>query len=255
MTTSSFRLDRLKQIAAMEQDHFWFLGKRMILRSILDSHLNKNNLLIADIGCGTGNTIKEMLPHARLAIGLDTHIYGLIRQKQSIKQSIVFVQSDAQSIPLADNCMDAVLLLDVLEHVDDRAALKELFRIIRPGGVIIASVPAFQWLWSFRDIDAGHLRRYCSRSVRRVFSGSGFHIFDLVYYQFLLFPFVAVSRLIGRRSKLHRDIEDRSSPWLNRIFGAVNALEIKGTVSGRRYPWGTTLFIVARKLFPKNNHD
>jgi SAM-dependent methyltransferase len=155
-------------------------------------------------------------------------------------------QASVEALPLSNACCDIVLLLDVLEHVDDQAALREAWRILRPQGLMIVSVPAIPWLWSFRDVDAGHRRRYTRHSFAELCATVDAALLKLAYYQFALFPLVAAARLFGRRGAGMRDLEDRRLPVLNGLFTRINQLEAR--LSQRvSWPWGSSLVAVLKK--------
>jgi SAM-dependent methyltransferase len=156
------------------------------------------------------------------------------------------MRATATRLPLPDCAFAAVLLLDVLEHVDDHAALAEVYRVLRPDGIAVLSVPALRWLWSYRDIAAGHLRRYGRRQFRDTIAGAGLSILTLRYYQCLLTPFVTLGRLLGRRGPFVRDLEERPSSRLISLLMRVNLAEVRlgDTVA---WPWGTSLVAVCGK--------
>jgi SAM-dependent methyltransferase len=152
------------------------------------------------------------------------------------------VKGNAESLPLADDSFDLAVTLDVLEHVDDRAAMREANRVLRRGGVLLATVPAFPWLWGPRDGLAGHKRRYRRRDVVRLVTENGFDVLELRYYQFLLFPLVVAGRKLGKATT----VEEHPSSAVNRLFTAINTFEVR--VGDRvRWPWGSTIAVAARK--------
>src|SRR5205823_2727042 len=105
---------------------------------------------------------------------------------------------DVQRLPFDAGSVDLVTALDVLEHVDDGSALAEVRRVLRPGGLIVATVPAFRFLWSARDELAAHRRRYRRAELADLFESEGFAIAETAYYQFALFPVLAALRIVGR---------------------------------------------------------
>jgi SAM-dependent methyltransferase len=156
------------------------------------------------------------------------------------------MRADATRLPIADNVFGAVLLLDVLEHVDDHAALAEVHRVLRPGGVAVITVPAVPWLWSYRDEAAGHLRRYGRRQLVQAITGARLAVLAVQYYQCLLFPLVAATRLLGRRGPRLRDLEERPSRRLNSMMAWVNLTEVR-LGDAIPWPWGSSLVAVCRK--------
>ncbi|MFN0167632.1 MAG: methyltransferase domain-containing protein [Bryobacteraceae bacterium] len=152
----------------------------------------------------------------------------------------------AEQLPFGDASFDAALALDVLEHVEDRTAARELARVIRPKGLLFVTVPAFAWLWSYRDEAAGHRRRYHRAMLEQLLAEAGFQVEQAGYYQFFLFPVTIASRWLGRRSRAARDLEDLPPAAINAAFRLVTRAEV---TLGHRWPCGSSLVAVARKRF------
>jgi SAM-dependent methyltransferase len=239
----AFRPDRLARIAAAERTHFWFDGRRRLVAQLLDRHGPSAGATVLDLGCGSGSSVELLLERGYRAIGLDARPEGLAALRAR-RPDAWLVRAEAERLPFRDASRDAVLALDVLEHVDDAAALREIARVLRPGGLLVASVPAHAWLWSFRDEDAGHRRRYSRRGLQGALEAAGLGVVELRAYQFFLLPLVAAGRLAGRGSRRVRDAEDLPRPAVNRALAAVNRLEVR---LGRRVRWpaGSSLLAVA----------
>jgi len=184
-----------------------------------------------------------LLDHGHEAHGVDSSEASLEHAVQLVPATSLH-HGNAAALPFPEDSFDGVLLLDVLEHADDDAALAEARRVVRPGGWVLLSVPAFPWLWSFRDVDAGHLRRYSRRGLEDVVRRSGLAVERVTYYQCLLFPVLAVARLAMRGRRL-RDAEERVPRLINALLTAVNSVEAR---AARRIdlPWGSSLFVRAR---------
>jgi SAM-dependent methyltransferase len=242
-SSTPFRADRLQRIAEIEETHFWFRARRELVERLLARHLAVPGALVLDVGCGTGSLLPVLQASGYRPVGLDLRPEGIARLRTADPTAEV-LEGDAERLPFPDGSLDAVLALDVLEHVDDRAALREASRALRPGGLLLVSVPAFPWLWSFRDEDAGHRRRYRRGELENRLVEAGFAPVDIRYFQALLFPLLATSRLLGRRGPRARDAEDRPPALVNRALAAVNRFEV---LVGVRWPWGSSLVAVARK--------
>ena len=147
---------------------------------------------------------------------------------------------------MADAVADVVLALDVLEHVDDRVTLDEIHRICDLAACW-SPVPSCPSLWSYRDEDAGHLRRYTSASVRRALHDSGLEVTLVTYYQFILFPVVVLARWLGRRWHRIRDAEEQLPPRLNNLLRRLALAESAALARGIAFPWGSSLVAVARR--------
>lgn len=188
--------------------------------------------------------LAELAALGHTVVGIDALPEALEAAGRAAPAARLFL-ADASDLPLETGCYDGVLLLDVVEHTDDRAALAEALRVLRPGGWAAVTVPALPWLWSYRDVDAGHLRRYTRRGLDRTLRETGFSVERLAYYQFFLFPLVALARFAGRRHPHARDREERPSRALNGVLTRINLLEA-GLSTTLRWPFGSSLVAVCR---------
>jgi SAM-dependent methyltransferase len=239
-----FDPERLRRLAELEGWHFWFAGRAALVEELLRDALPTAGDVL-DVGCGNGALLATLTRLGHRAVGVDLLAEGLERARERVP-SAWLARAAADRLPFPDESFDAALMLDVLEHLDDRAALSEIQRILRPAGVVIACVPANPRLWSHRDEAAGHLRRYTKTSIRRLADETGFVVQRIRPYQVLLFPVVAVMRLLGRSGPRMRDLEERPSPRLNRVLHSITSAE---RALGRLapLPWGSSLVVVARK--------
>jgi SAM-dependent methyltransferase len=233
----SFEPDRLARIAELEGSHFWFAGRRALVRRLLDQHLEGGRVPAAlDVGCGTGSFLPVLESYADSVVGLDP-LGG---------EDTRIVVGDAERLPFDAGSFELATALDVLEHVDDRAALRELARVVRTGGWVVVTVPAFPGLWSARDTLAAHRRRYRRAELVRLFESSGFAVAETAYFQFFLFPLVLASRAAGRLRLRAAELEEQPPAHVNAVLRRVSELEVK--LGGRiPWPWGSTLALAARR--------
>jgi SAM-dependent methyltransferase len=237
-------VDRLARIAAIEETHFWFAGRRELLMRLLAPYLLQPKRIL-DAGCGTGSMLRELRRRGQDAVGVDSlpEAVGLAR---SGAPGVPVELGDVTGLPFASGSFDGVLLLDVLEHVDDRRALAEASRVLRPGGFLAVSVPACPWLWSRRDELAGHRRRYDRRSLLRRIDDAGFDVRRSTHYQLLLFPLVVLTRVLGRRKPAWLEREDHVPSGIRPVLAVVNQLEAR--VAARvSLPLGSSIVAVAVK--------
>jgi len=228
---------RTERLTAMEGSHFWTTGRDHLIDLLIDRYHSGTPLV--DAGSGTGAFA------ASLAERLDDEVLWFDVEPIAAPG----FRASITAIPLPDGFAKTVLARDVLEHVADRTALRECLRILRPGGTIIATVPAWPALWSARDVVAGHLRRYTRSTLRDLFAASGFEVLEMRGYQFLLLPLVAVSRLLSRRDRIATvEREEQITGLLNRVLASVNRFEASlARHQAVRPPTGSSLVIVARK--------
>ncbi len=155
-----------------EKNWWWFKGHRDLILK-LAGNIPQNQVL--EIGCGSG----ELSNYFKNYIGVD------ISKKLS-----KFIVGDAQKLPIKDNSCDLVLLLDILEHTDDKLVMNEVYRVLKPNGHVIITVPAFMFLWSQHDEDNHHVKRYRRGEIPL----NGFEILQWTYWNCLLFPMMVLAK-------------------------------------------------------------
>lgn len=234
-----YRADRLHVIAALEHSHFWFVPRRRRLLDVVSGHLHASSRVL-DIGCGTGGFSDALRGRGHTVFGTDPHA------RELALDPAWYVPGTSDRLPFPNASFDAVCAFDVLEHVDDATALAECRRILRPGGHLFVSVPAYTALWSQRDVVAGHLRRYDRPLLRTVLTAAGFRLVEQSGYQFFLLPFVWWSRQGSGRRDNCVSREDDISPLANRVLLRVNQWEVSLASFFRAPPFGSSLIAVCR---------
>lgn len=233
----------LSRLSSMEGNHFWFAGRDRLVRCLLDRHPVDPGAVVIDLGSGTGRFAQQLADEGRTVLAID-------RAPGHDGPPGATVAADGERLPLADASVGTVLARDVLEHVDDVAALRECARVLRPGGLLVVLVPAWPGLWSDRDDRAGHLRRYRSRGLRELVESAGFAVAETRGYQFVLLPAIVANRLASRHwGPGVVDREETPPVWLNRLLTSVNTWE--AGLARRRWTWpptGSSLALVARRL-------
>lgn len=229
----------------LEDHYWWFVGRRLLALQLLRMH-SATQPMVLDLGCGTGAVSHAMDEFARTS-GLDFNLKALAYCRDRGLKNLT--QGDAQRLPYQIESFDAVTALDVFEHLkDDETAFDEVFRILRPGGVLVLSVPAFKTLWGPHDVALHHFRRYRRSEVSRKLEDAGFEIVKNSYSVFFLFPLVALSRLV---EKLKHGPAKASLPifpkWLNRLLIGIQSAEANLIVKSMNLPWGSSVVAVARK--------
>lgn len=236
----AFRRDRFEQLHSLDDDHFWFVARRERIADLVQRHA-PGALRVVDVGCGTGRTVRAVAPGPAHTVGVDLHEP---EPHDSVGDRVV---GSTEALPLRAASADLVLALDVVEHVDDDAALAEVRALLRPGGRLIMTVPAFTFLWSFRDVDAGHRRRYTARQARGLVRRHGFEVLASSYFLGVVFPLVVASRLLGRSSRAARDAEESPRTSVNRVLTALLRAENRAARRGLRLPFGSSVVVVAER--------
>ncbi len=193
---------------------------------------------VAEIGAGTGALLSTLAARGVRCVGIDQH-----PPRPGVDPAIEWHVADAGALPLPPASCDGVLMLDLLEHVDDGAALAEAQRVLRPGGKLLVAVPALPLLWSHRDEAAGHLRRYTRAALRRVLLAAGFRVTRLHGYQVALLPLLVASRLLGG-DRAGRDREDHPPPLLNWALTWLNRIDAR-LAAALALPFGSSWIALA----------
>ncbi|MCX7967070.1 MAG: class I SAM-dependent methyltransferase [Armatimonadetes bacterium] len=239
----------LEKMARLEDRYWWFVGRRFIVSSLIRNFWKPqtNPALILDLGCGTGGSF-SLLKNFGTVVGLDNSLVAVkFARKRGMK---LLLLGDAQVLPFEENCFDLVAVLDVLEHLDDDCqALREIWRVLKPNGAVVFTVPAFMSLWSVHDIALAHKRRYLYREIHDKFIQAGFQLRHLSYAICPLLPIVFVFRkiqnLLMRNKEPATALIELPKP-LNRSLIALLQLEA-ALIPFLRLPFGVSLVGFAEK--------
>ena len=187
------------RLRALEDWYWWFVARRAAAIRFLGAYAPKvTPLHVLEVGCGTGGMLRDLgaLPDVE-AVGVDVSLQALRLCQAPHARGLVL--ASAERLPFSDCRFHAVTALDVIEHVtDDGAAAREIARVLRPGGVAIVTVPAYQWLWSRHDDALHHRRRYHARQLRDLLTDAGLEVAWLTALIAALFPVAAAMRLAQR---------------------------------------------------------
>jgi SAM-dependent methyltransferase len=238
----------------VEDVHWWFVGRRRILLQVLDRYLGKGGAdqrRILDVGCGTGTMLTYLASYGQVqGVDIDEEAVGYCRERGLVEVRL----GSAETLPFADNSFDLVTALDVVEHLDDdTAALREIRRVLRPGGKVLITVPAHPFLWGDQDEVNLHKRRYVAPEIRDRLTASGFDVLRLTYINALMFAPIAAVRMLRRlEHRLRPRIEAQSdfrypAPGpLNFLLGWIFAAEAP-IVRRFNIPVGVSILALAQK--------
>lgn len=242
------------EISRVEMNHWWFIGRRHILHSLISRFSpSDTKLRICEIGCGTAGNLGA-LTVLHDVYGVDCSMEALSLARRRIGDRAVYGKFPNE-IPFPENSFDVILLPDVLEHiVEDEQTVANVQKLLRPNGLIIATVPAYQWLFSNRDRSHHHFRRYNRGEFRGLFSSPNLKIELFSYINCLLFPPAMLLRLWSKfTSKPGQHAkEDLIIPRkpVNALFSRVFAAEAF-LLRWISLPFGLSLIAVVRKVSQK----
>ncbi|MBI3026868.1 class I SAM-dependent methyltransferase [Candidatus Woesearchaeota archaeon] len=232
-----------------EENYWWFVGQRFILKSYLEKYYHsKKDLLILDVGCGTGINLK-LLSKFGTACGIDVSEDALdfcrARGLNNVKKS------DVMDLKFKSNTFDVVTSLGVFYHkkvTDDLKGFREIYRVLKPRGRLFFMDPAMKCLFGKHDIAFQGIRRYSKRELKLKLEKAGFIVEDISYFNTLLFPFVYVNRKFGNMSKSQpkSDVNENINPFLNSILKMVYIAELSG-LQYMNYPFGVNILAVGKK--------
>ena len=245
-------------VADIDLHHWWFVARRSIMRDVLACVVPpERGTLVVDVGCGPGANIAS-LADAYECVGIDTSD-DAIRLARERFDDVKFIHGTApEDLGELAGRADAYLLMDVLEHVpDDAAVLGSIVPVVKPGGVLLLTVPADMRLWSRHDESLGHYRRYDPASLRKMWEGLPVTEVMVSHFNTRLYPGVRAVRAFGKlsgRSWGKADTDMRRPGRLgNRLLQRLFAGESRRLVDLTRqqrttgYGYGVSLMAVLRK--------
>jgi SAM-dependent methyltransferase len=249
-----FDLENFPLLTAVEERSFWFRSRNELICWLVQRYASQAQRAL-EVGCGTGYALKalrEALPNARIA-GSELHSRGLVAARARHGNDVELLQLDARHCHLVE-AVDLVGAFDVLEHVpEDEVVLAEIRRILKPGGVLIATVPQHPWMWSTADDVAFHQRRYRRGELARKARAAGLQPLYTSSFTTLSFPIMVVSRVLDRMRSRKLSLAELSanqfhiSPLSNGLLLGLARLEHMLRRVGVPLPFGGSQVLVAKR--------
>jgi ubiquinone/menaquinone biosynthesis C-methylase UbiE len=246
--------DEYARMYALEDSYWWFVGKRRMAEALISQHVPEpGGLTVLDVGCGTGGFLSHWhggREGGGPTVGLDFSSEALDFARQRHLDRLT--QGSASTLPYVANSFDLVTALDLLYHrwvPDDVAVLRECCRVLRPGGWLLVTDSAFQFLYCEHDVRFWGQRRYTAGALRARVEAAGMTIFKLSYASSLLFPAIVAVRLWSRAFGTGGAGDSALRPlprWLNGLLIGIYTLEAGG-LRWLSYPFGSTVVCLARK--------
>jgi SAM-dependent methyltransferase len=206
-----------------EKAHWWFTARKEILETVITKIIKKKKyslpLNILNVGPAGGTTSIMLENFGKVkSLEFDEDLFDYCKNEQKLdvdKGSIIV-------LPYHDESFDMACAFDVIEHVeDDKKAMDELKRVVKKNGLILVTVPAFQFLWSYHDEVNNHFRRYSKPGINQLAKSSGLSVFYSTYFNFFLFfPILAV-RAVGRLKSINNYKSDFDEFQINKISNKI----------------------------------
>jgi SAM-dependent methyltransferase len=247
----------LSLLFASEDKHFWFRARNRIIAAIVNQIVRffPMDCRVLEVGCGTGNVLRVLVQICKqgTVVGMDLSAEALRYARR--RTSALLVRADARALPFGTN-FHLICLFDVLEHLpDDMQWLRDVRAMLTHGGMLLLTVPAHPWLWSYFDEASSHCRRYDVTELERKLTYAGYRIEYLTQYMTSILPLLSLRRLgvmarQGRRQHnahelAHREL--RTVPIVNHLLTFLLTQEARLMVRRKRILIGASLFAIARK--------
>ncbi|MBL7944901.1 MAG: class I SAM-dependent methyltransferase [Flavobacteriales bacterium] len=237
--------EEYERMAALEESMWWYHGLHSHVVNAIKAHGRAVNDVL-DAGCGTGGNLKAIarsFPDARLH-GLDIAEQACSFTRSKTGAQVVVGSVDA--LPFAEGAFDVVVSADVLGYrIDVDAAMAHFHRVLRPGGLAVINLAAYQWMLSYHDRAVGQVRRFTRREVVHLLRQQGFQPIFASYWNTVLFPLMVIRRKLLPAPEAS-DVTP-FDPFANRFFKGCMSLEARLLKAGVPLPFGGSAFVVVRK--------
>jgi len=230
----------------VETMHWWFSARQKIVMDIIKQRIHPvRGANVLDFGCGTGAVLTELAKDYH-AYGTDTSSLAIeFCHQRGLANSYCCT---LETFPHPEMKFELVTMLDVIEHIDDDSGtLRQALQFIRPGGHLLVTVPAYQFLWSNHDDLNHHKRRYTRPRLKRVIEQSGFTVEMISYYNTFLFPTALLERVVEKMVKVGSDTTLKVPPRpLNQLLKAIFGWE-RFFLRKTTFPFGLSVIALARR--------
>lgn len=242
--------EAMEMMTASEDRHWWYQAKRRLISASLGDpimnaqHGGQGETRCLDIGCGGGAMLAELAGNLP-AFGVDLSSDALSHARK--RGLSLLVSAEAGALPFVAGSFSVALALDVLEHHGSpEELLKEINRVLVPGGILMITVPAFQWMWSYADHVLGHYRRYTRGRLAEELRSCGLEPQRITYFHSWLLPAAWLFRKLRALTGRTDSADDFALPeLLNRVLLKLSILEM-WLLKTIDLPFGLSVLAIAR---------
>jgi len=238
-------LDVYKRQDSENEDHWWFEGKKNIIFSILKNNIKRRNLKILDFGCGVGINTRMLSNFGDVTCFDENSEAKKYLKRKFNKNKKISIKKNLK------NCkgkFDLIVASEVLEHIkNDKNQVKKLYKLLKPNGFFLATVPAYQFLFSTKDVQLHHKRRYNLSNFNKLIFPF-FHKIKLSYYNFFLFLPIVLGIFYYKVLKIDfiDRVEKKPSKLLNYLFFKIFTSE-STFFNWMNYPFGVSIIFFGKK--------
>ena len=191
------RSDTYKWLDDIQDRHWWVKARKEIVINLFEKYLDSGSLDILEIGFGTGGVLEAVSRYGK-TWGMD-NAEAVEYTKKRYPSDRLREGRLPDKVSFPENSFDRLIMLDVLEHIeDDFLSLKKTAKLLRSGGILFLTVPAFNFLWSKHDEDAMHMRRYSRGEIIQKLKEAGFDIVKCSYFNTFLFAPIVIAKLSNK---------------------------------------------------------
>tara|TARA_B100000989_G_C19436526_1_gene425401 strand:- start:79 stop:810 length:732 start_codon:yes stop_codon:yes gene_type:complete len=240
-------LNSQKTFSKFEDEYWWFVGRRIIIKDLLTKNFKKNNLEILDWGCGTGKNYSILSKYGNV-LGVDSSEHYIDMNKKKGILNVLHTNNINEFKPKI--YFDLVTNFDVLEHIKkDDEYLKKVNNLLKPNGHILITVPAYQFIWTKLDHVLGHQRRYNKKKINVLLEKTGYEIIQSSYFFMILSPPFIVVRLFqkffDKTGSLEKNVINLPR-LINKFFILLLKFE-SNLIKFISLPFGTSIIVLAKK--------
>ena len=238
-------IDVYKRQDEEHENHWFFEGKKNIILSILKKNIKRNDLKILDFGCGVGINTKMLSDFGSVTCFDKSSEAIIYLEKKFNNNKKILIKNNLEN---CNETFDLIIATEVLEHIEsDEEEIKKLYKLLKPNGLFLATVPAYQFLFSIKDTKLQHKRRYNLSNFKSLVSPP-FYTIKLSYYNFFLFLPITLGIIFYKLSKIDfiDRVEKKPNKLLNYLFYKIFVFE-SFFLNKINYPFGISIIFLGKK--------